>query len=925
MPSNDPKAKTRSARRDCLAPVLLAVVLAVLFALSFHPDYVVASNDGPLGGIMSDLNRMPDILTGIWADLNWLGTPGVSPAPTVSTVLRLVTTPVGWAKLYAPFSLFFVGIAAWICFRRFHLGRLASTLGAIAVTLNSNFFSSACWGVCSHPITFGACFFALAALANGTQRAGWGGVILAGLAVGVNVMEGYDIGAIFSLFVASFVLYQALISQGTVARNLASGSARIAVVALFAAFVAAHTLTSLIGTQIKGVAGTEQTPEAKAQRWDFATQWSFPKGELLRLAIAGLFGYRMDTPTDMEAFSSWFEGGAYWGKAGETPGWSEHHNDPEWARIHPGAYPRFSGGGEYAGVLVLAAALWAVVQSFREKNPVYSVTQRKLIWFWLGAAVVSLLLAFGRYAPFYQLFYLLPYVSTIRNPSKFMHTLHWCLLILFAYGVYGLERRYLATSTANVALGLQAHLKTWWARADDFEKKWTTRSVLVIIASLLGWLVYSASRATLEKHLQDIGFADPATARQVAGFSIAEVGWFILFLILTVGLLTLILSGRFAGSRAHIAGVCLGVLLVIDLSRANLPWIVYWNYPEKYASNPLIDKLRDKPYEKRVAMFPLERFLRPDRLPPEARMLFQVYQQLNGVYRVEWMQQQFQYYNIQCLDIVQMPREPVDLLAYEGALSPNPLRRWELTNTRYLFAPTAMLEPLNQQIDPAQKRFRILSQFEIEPKPGVANPTSYEQLTAVPSTNGPCALFEFSGTLPRAKLYTHWLAETNDQSTLTNLASPSFVPADTVLVANPLPPSSPRMETNQNPGSLEFVSYAPKKLQFRATTVASSVLLLNDHFDPNWKVSVDGKPETLLRCNYLMQGVAVPAGKHEIEFRFQPPLNSLWISIAGIVVSLVLAGVLTLVPRRVDEQVLRPVATSPPAKKIERAGKTNLI
>ena len=66
---------------------------------------------------------------------------------------------------------------------------------------------------------------------------------------------------------------------------------------------------------------------------------------------------------------------------------------------------------------------------------------------------------------------------------------------------------------------------------------------MLIAASLVGWLVYAASRPSLEKHLQEVGFADPAMARQIAGFSIGEVGWFVLFLITTVGLLTLVLSG----------------------------------------------------------------------------------------------------------------------------------------------------------------------------------------------------------------------------------------------------------------------------------------------------------------------------------------------------------------------------------------------
>ncbi len=59
-------------------------------------------------------------------------------------------------------------------------------------------------------------------------------------------------------------------------------------------------------------------------------------------------------------------------------------------------------------------------------------------------------------------------------------------------------------------------------------------------------------------------------------------------------MLTLILSGAFAGRRGKWGGILLGTLLVLDLGRADLPWIVYWNYPQKYASNPIIDILRNQ-------------------------------------------------------------------------------------------------------------------------------------------------------------------------------------------------------------------------------------------------------------------------------------------------------------------------------------------
>jgi uncharacterized membrane protein YfhO len=67
-----------------------------------------------------------------------------------------------------------------------------------------------------------------------------------------------------------------------------------------------------------------------------------------------------------------------------------------------------------------------------------------------------------------------------------------------------------------------------------------------------------------------------------------------------------------------------------------------------------------------------------------------------------------------------------------------------------------------------------------------------------------------------------------------------------------------------------------------------SLLLLNDRFDPDWKVTVDGKPETVLRCNFIMRGVALSAGPHTVEFRFQPDIKLMYVSLAAIGVGLVL-------------------------------------
>jgi hypothetical protein len=245
------------------------------------------------------------------------------------------------------------------------------------------------------------------------------------------------------------------------------------------------------------------------------------------------------------------------------------------------------------------------------------------------------------------------------------------------------------------------------------------------------------------------------------------------------------------------------------------------------------------------------------------------------------------------------PRPREDQVAFESALFfngttnslPRITRRWQLTNTRYLLGAAGFLDVLNQQIDPLQHRFRIATRFHIEGKPGIPNPASYDELTAVITPEGEYAVFEFTGALPRAKLYANWLVSTNDDATLTNLASANFDPERAVLVANPAIPS-PQSTTNS--GTVEFSSYAPKRIVLQAKAGSPSVLLLNDRYDPNWKVSVDGKPETLLRCNYLMRGVYLQSGPHTVEFRFDPPVGTFFVSVGAVIIGLLLLGYLAL-------------------------------
>ncbi len=809
--------------------------------------------------------------------------------------------PVGFAKIYPPIALLILGMGACFFFRQLKLSWLAATLGALAAVLNSTYFSDACWGIAGHEIAAAMDFIALGLVVANTRETPrsirWVRLALAGLCVGMNVMEAPDVGALYSVFVAAFVFYKSLVDEdGAVVIKLVRGVGRVATVAIFAGFIAFQTVLGMIDFQIQGVVGTGQDAETKAQHWDFVSQWSLPKTETLGILVPGLFGYKLDTPQNMiPAVQDAYRGGVYWGGMGRDPAIDRFFDSGGIGSPPPGGM-RFIGGQNYCGILAALIAAWTIAQSFRRQNSAFTDVQKKYIWFWTAVLFSSLLLAWGRFAPFdyyRHTLYAVPYFSTMRSPTKFLFFLSWATVILFAYGVHALSRRYLEIAAAKSS-GIIVQLINWWGKAGTFDRRWTYGCAGIFGVSVLGWFIYGSEKPALVRYLQARGFADEDFARQIIAFSLGQVGWWLVIFAAAIFLLTLIIAGCFAGPRSKWGGLLLGGFLVFDLGRADLPYIIHWNYEQKYevgSLNPIEKILTDKPYEHRVAGLPFH--------APQGLEL------LDELYRIEWTQHHFPYYNIQSLDIVQMPRMPEDLKRYLVALSPHgtaedgPLyaRQWQLTNTRYLLGAAGFLEAMNQQLDPVQHRFRIAQRFDVVAKPGITRPTQLEELTAVANENGPYALFEFTGALPRAKLYSNWQVNTNDQAVLNTLADLKFDAEKTVLISTPKT-GLPALATNENSGTVEFKSYSPKQIVLAANAPAPSVLLLNDKYDPAWRVTVDGKPAELLRCNYIMRGVQVPVGAHTVEFQFNLPHRLLYNTCAFIAFGVFLIGLLIFLQRR---------------------------
>ena len=70
---------------------------------------------------------------------------------------------------------------------------------------------------------------------------------------------------------------------------------------------------------------------------------------------------------------------------------------------------------------------------------------------------------------------------------------------------------------------------------------------------------------------------------------------------------------------------------------------------------------------------------------------------------------------------------------------------------------------------------------------------------------------------------------------------------------------------------IDLVSYQPNHLIYNSESSTDQFSVFSEiYYDKGWNVYLDGKEYDYFRANYLLRAMIVPAGKHKIEFRFEP-------------------------------------------------------
>ena len=876
---------SRKSRGEYLLFVaaLAAVVLVLFWDPFFSGKSLFSPDTSPYYVKDSSGDLAVRILSGGWSDDmlgTRLGVRGMHP----TRMLRFLLPPLVFHVLSYVFDVLLTVLAANYFLRGHKVGRLAAATASLALGFAGYSFTLISAGHRGVFDTLPYAIFVLGLIDRAVGRRSLYHFALAGVCTAFGLAKQPDIMMLLALLIVAYGVFRLAVACP---RNrvelpgfaLRMGGGAICGALFFGllAFSSYLWLSDRVIPYRDSVRG--KTPEEK---WEFATNWSLPPEDMLEFVAPCVFGYE-----------SGDRNGWYWGRLGRPVGWERIYEQyRQLKKAQPQQTQQLQQLQQaclrslslrqhtvYVGVIQLIFAAYALVWAMRfgkrdashrrtgfdgprPSGPTNPSSQgaglqtrptgegegegeatwrRADVLFWSGAFLVCLLLSLGRFAPFYKLFYSIPFMSAIRCPVKFVHLLNVAACFLCGFG---LDAFFRDTELGGEGEGAGKRRRMFvWAAA---------LCGLAALLLLVGAGVAGMFKSGLMAFWRDVGLG--AVSDTLLKCLHGGLRHGVVLFLLGAGVFV---AARVAPRRVVVAlPVCILVIVAIDVASVGKHYVRVKDVSALYRPNPMAETILADDHSRAVY------YLGPRTRGPSA-IEGQPGMERSGTWR-DWQWGNFTHHRVDFTEPrIETVRMPEDYDRYFAALEKNKLRLWQLTSTGYLLGQAKAFEGLVKH--PA---FEVTQNFS----------STGERVTPSGAGVGANVLLRFKGALPRAAVYHAWEKIDRD-AVLEKLGDPNWDPATSVYVSGEVAaPQQPKKSITP----VNIVKHKATKVVLETDLKREGVLLLNDRYDADWKVQVDGKPAELLVCNYIVRGVHLPAGTHRIVMTYRPYLAPFLLSMVAL-------------------------------------------
>jgi hypothetical protein len=99
----------------------------------------------------------------------------------------------------------------------------------------------------------------------------------------------------------------------------------------------------------------------------------------------------------------------------------------------------------------------------------------------------------------------------------------------------------------------------------------------------------------------------------------------------------------------------------------------------------------------------------------------------------------------------------------------------------------------------------------------------------------------------------------------------NFNPADTAVVQESFKTTIPFSPQYDSAATIQLVKNDYDVVTYTSNSATNQFAVFSEvYYASGWKAYVDGKETPVVKVNYTLRGLALPAGKHEIKFEFKP-------------------------------------------------------
>lgn len=488
--------------------------------------------------------------------------------------------------------------------------------------------------------------------------------------------------------------------------------------------------------------------------------------------------------------------------------------------VFPSTMAAFDGM-MYIGILPLAFSIFAIFYSKKNKHYYFLIT----------LFVISLFCAFGRYNPLYTAFLKIIKFYLFRIPSKFLFFSAFSLIVLSGMGLQEVlksadERRRNGLNIISLAVLIFSTLSL--LLINIFLRVWKDG----ILSFAKGYLVNHFYNPALHRYpIQHYMDKLQSLYQNTLGIiSFSDTHICIQLLLLIVSVILVAIYAKKIIRRDIFNGLFVGIVLV-DLIffssigpgfRGNL-----MEYSDAVKNTEEIEFLKKDKSLYRVYQFQMDG--PGDMLKPNMNMYFGV--DNIGVYSPLVF------------------KRYMDLLGPLGCVDDS--TGYSETSKDELYKSIRLLGMLNVKY--------IITDKEIASK----------DLELVYETGNGVKVFLNKMALPRAFIVSKIEAIENDDEILSFMKGDKFDPSEIAVTEGLHDRAGVMSGSSDGAYAANVEKYTENTVLIRTRSGAPGLLVLSDYYYPGWRCYLDGKAVDILRVNYILRGVYLPKGDHEVRFEYK--------------------------------------------------------